>query len=289
MEYLNIHRSDVEGEAMQDATPGAVRAWLFLNTYCVGQENGGRIAGARQWPDRKWLKLCSLSYEDIHGASELWHWDGDDLVMEFYPADQEAEFRAKREGGRLGGKRSGRARKEAAREAQVKGEVEAQLEASSEGEVERKEKERKEKEGKGRERAREGEPLIPTEQEVRTWAELAGVDPEFAAQKWASTNETHGWMKNGRLIDWRSRFKRFWEDDKALWLQWQKNRCAKSYPDGAKNGADEKPAGWKTGDQDWWWTEGLDLIEKAFHGALMGGQQESADRLREILQVRRDA
>jgi hypothetical protein len=296
MEWLNIHRSTVEGEAMQDASAEAVRAWLFLQAYCVGQENGGRIEGAKGWNDRKWLKQCGLSLEAVHQASGLWYWDGEDLHIEFYPLNQEAKFIKNRQTGATGGRRSGEVRRqknlqhrtenEAPAEARVEADGstknEATVEALTEARVERKVKERKVKKGKEREGARE-ENSIPTETDVRTWAVSAGVDPEFAVQKWEATFEAHGWWKNDELIDWRRRFKRYWLEDEVEWQARKKNRAQKSYPDGAP----EKPAGWKEGDERWWWGEEIGLIERTLHGALLGGQEAQANRLREILKIRK--
>lgn len=294
MEWLNIHRSTVEGEAMQDASAAAVRAWLFLNTYCAGQENGGRIEGARGWNDRKWLKQCGLNHEEVDQASTLWRWEGNDLLVEFYPVEQEAKVKKQRRGGSIGGKKrvENARRHQGQPETKLEGEVQGNLEGQLEGEVQRKGREGKEKKGKGKkEDALSDEVLVPSEAEVRTWAEMSDVDPEFAVQKWAATSEAHGWCKNGELIDWQGRFGRYWKEDQVEWQGRQKKNRAQ------KNGAGnlslltssptEKPAGWKEGDQSWWWTEGLELIEKALTGALLGGDPV-AERLREIFRVRKE-
>jgi hypothetical protein len=105
MEWLNIHRRTVKGEMMQDASASAVRAWLFLTAYCARQENGGRIAGAKGWGERKWLRMTGLAVEEVQQGDGLWHWEGEDLVVEFYQLDQEALVRAKRRAGRAGGRR----------------------------------------------------------------------------------------------------------------------------------------------------------------------------------------
>lgn len=280
MEWLNIHRSDVEGEAMQDAPRAQVGTWLFLSIFCAGQENGGRIAGAKGWSDRKWLKVTSLSAEEVQEESGLWHWDGEDLVVEFYPADQEAVVRSKRRGGRAGGKkrvenfRKRKADLEGVPEGVLEGKAKADLEGVVEGDLERKGREGKEKERNEREEPAPGdESLIPTLSEVRTWAEMSAVDPEFAAQKHAATSETHGWVKNGRLIDWRGRFKRYWDEDREGWSRKNKKTAA-------VNGA-SLPT-----DQDWWWTEEVDLVKKALVGAMMAGDEAKGARLKEVLKER---
>lgn len=68
------------------------------------------------------------------------------------------------------------------------------------------------------------EPVVPTLEEVRTWAiGPSGVDPVWAEERWRYTSEVHGWVKNGRLIDWKSRFKRYWEECREAWLRRGKN------------------------------------------------------------------
>lgn len=63
-----------------------------------------------------------------------------------------------------------------------------------------------------------GEGEIPTAAEVRTWAEMSMVDPAYAERKRQQCDEDHGWERNGRLIDWRRRWLRYWSDDRAAWV-----------------------------------------------------------------------
>gem|GEM_PF-1470626 len=75
------------------------------------------------------------------------------------------------------------------------------------------------KEGKGKE-GREStrtDAEIPSIDEVKTWADMSAVEPDYAAAKWADTNEKHGWIVNSRLIDWRQRWLRFWIADREKW------------------------------------------------------------------------
>ena len=82
----------------------------------------------------------------------------------------------------------------------------------------------KEKENLGTgERARAGEASFPpTEADVRAWALVAGVDPDFAAKKWAVVDEAHGWRPNGQRLEWQRRFARYWEEDRKGWEAGQK-------------------------------------------------------------------
>lgn len=286
MEYLNIHVSAIDGEAMQDAEAAEVRTWLFLMRYCAGQENGGRIEGARGWSDRKWLKLASLSTGEVaasKAAQGLWQWEGDDLLVNFYPSEQEKVLKAQRKGGSQGGKVSGRVRRE-----RLRGVVEGEVEGNLQGGVERKGREGKEKEGKGKEAhsvggmaARDGEENVPTVDEVAAWASANEVPEEYAREKWAETGERHGWMQSGRVLDWRRRWKRYWSEDREQWgLKMEKK--ARGGP--RLNGA--RPAGWCAGDQEWWWTEDLGTVDRALTGALLGADEKNAGRLREVITAR---
>ncbi|MDD2766008.1 MAG: hypothetical protein PHE83_18755, partial [Opitutaceae bacterium] len=59
--------------------------------------------------------------------------------------------------------------------------------------------------------------MIPTLEEVRVWASgAAGVDPEWAARKWRWIENSHGWIRNGRLVRWQSMFKADFEEDRVM-------------------------------------------------------------------------
>ncbi len=85
-----------------DASPPHRSTWLLLLRYCIGQENGGTIEGVRAWPDMKCIRLLGLTQSEIQDESDLWGWEGDNLVVEFYPTDKEKSVRAARKNGRNG-------------------------------------------------------------------------------------------------------------------------------------------------------------------------------------------
>jgi hypothetical protein len=68
--------------------------------YCIGQENSGRIVGAVAWTDRKWMQLVYVTRREVGAKSELWRWEGADLVVSFYPIEKQREVEAKRSAGR---------------------------------------------------------------------------------------------------------------------------------------------------------------------------------------------
>ncbi len=74
-----------------------------------------------------------------------------------------------------------------------------------------------------RKRAREGvsqndEASIPTAAEIAWFGRMGAAIPEDYCQHYhAKVSETHGWVKNGRLIDWRRQVVRWWAGDKPTW------------------------------------------------------------------------
>lgn len=89
--------------------------------------------------------------------------------------------------------------------------------------------------------SQDSEPLIPTEAEVRAWAlgSPAAVHPDYAAEKWADTSEKHLWVVKGELIDWKSRWTRWWSTDRPGWIQRRSGVLAKN---GAASGLEDRIA-----------------------------------------------
>lgn len=102
MEWINLHTSTIDSAEFATAEPQDLGTWLKLMRYCVGQENGGVIEGAKKWLARQWSYLVKVEAADVTRESQLWTWDGDDLTVEFYPTKRESEVRAKRKGGLKG-------------------------------------------------------------------------------------------------------------------------------------------------------------------------------------------
>ncbi len=100
MDWMNLHISTLDSAAFKGAEPVDRATWLCLLRFCVGQENGGVIAEAATWGDRKWQQLCGVTKTEALRKCELWAWVGDGLTVAFYPADKEAEVKAKRMAGR---------------------------------------------------------------------------------------------------------------------------------------------------------------------------------------------
>lgn len=108
MNWLNLHVSVLDSEDVCGCEPVERATWLFLLRYCVGQENGGRIANCREWKDRKWQQVVRVTGREVNAECSLWHWDGNDLVVCYYPTEKEDELRKKRETASDNGRKGGR-------------------------------------------------------------------------------------------------------------------------------------------------------------------------------------
>jgi hypothetical protein len=129
MRWLNIEIATLRCPAYIGAEPTERATWLSLLGYCADQENGGRIAECKRWKDRQWQQVCGITQTEAHAVSKLWTWDGDDIVVSFYPLASEAIMQAKREAGRRGGMAS----RKNAKKAQPQAPLGAQLQAVLEG------------------------------------------------------------------------------------------------------------------------------------------------------------
>lgn len=110
MNWLNLEIKTLRSPAYIASDPVGRATWINVLAYSCEQENGGRIAGAKGWKDRTWQQLCGVTRREIGCATQLLHWDGDDLCVIGYPLAKEAEVKARREAGREGGRRSGEVR-----------------------------------------------------------------------------------------------------------------------------------------------------------------------------------
>jgi len=111
MNWINLNVNVLDSEEFLGAEPTERGTWLCLLRYCCGQENGGKIEGANAWKDRKWQQVVRVTLKEVQASCDLWRWEGDDLFVEFYPEDKEAEIRQKRENAKTNGARGGRPKK----------------------------------------------------------------------------------------------------------------------------------------------------------------------------------
>jgi hypothetical protein len=104
MNWINIHTETLRGEEFIGAEPLERATWLNLLGWSCAQENDGIIEDCKSWGNRKWQQLCGVTKEEVDLNSELYHFDGDNLVVNFYPIEQQAAVKAKRASGRKGGR-----------------------------------------------------------------------------------------------------------------------------------------------------------------------------------------
>ena len=79
---------------LQDMTKAQRGLLLSLLCFCGLCRNGGRIKGCRKWPRSKWTKtmqmFCNIS-EEVQKLCNILAWDGDDLLVLAYSAEEERE------------------------------------------------------------------------------------------------------------------------------------------------------------------------------------------------------
>lgn len=104
MNYLNLHTDILRGVEFIGADPVERATWIALLGWCVTQENGGVIANCKSWKSRQWQQLAGVTDEEVKTTSKLYGFEGENLVVNFYPIESEAAVKAKREKGKLGGR-----------------------------------------------------------------------------------------------------------------------------------------------------------------------------------------
>jgi hypothetical protein len=197
MEWLNLHTSILDSPEVIGSDPVDRGTWLMLLRYCIGQENAGKIDACREWKDRKWQQLVRVTKKEVEADSDLWKWEGADLVVAHYPAAKEAEVRTKREIARENGNRGGRPKRtQAATDTQTNVGTEEKPTSVIFAKAE----------GKGREGEGEGEgnnrlfiqkdeaPRRPSLDQAKAAAAQIGISPTVA-DEWWNAREATGWTK----------------------------------------------------------------------------------------------
>ncbi len=104
MNWINLNIDVIRGEEYIDAEPVSRATWISLMAWCCSQENGGVIKDARAWGDRKWQQLCGVTLSEVETTCFLYGFEGDNLVVNFYPLDQELKVQKNRQSGKKGGR-----------------------------------------------------------------------------------------------------------------------------------------------------------------------------------------
>lgn len=222
MEYLNIKLETVGDIRYVGSRPLVRATWLNLLIYCVKQENSGRIVNCASWGDDTWAQIAGLRRKEVHSASQLWDWDGDDLIVWAYPLHNEHVCRVRREVGRSGGKASGESRRSSKEE--PNGEANAEPIGSANGEATLEQKGKvKVKEDNSTTTTTRGAGLNRgcTLDEARDYAvsysrgNAAGIDiPMQVVTQWHDDRESTGWVtvKAGLelpIADWQADLRKF--------------------------------------------------------------------------------
>lgn len=199
MEYINLTITQLNDEAFRRSSLADRGIWLTLLGYCVQQENNGRIAGAKSWTEWDCLQVLGIPRSELDGEHRLWRFDGDDLLVEFYPLAKQREVQAKRRAGRRGGLSSGEA---GAAKSSKHSASSAESSASSTASTERNRK------GKGKEGEEEGKEDGQRPQsleQVKAYAQGIGLG-ESEAEKFFDHFTANGWRQGGRtpLRSWQA-------------------------------------------------------------------------------------
>ena len=102
MEWLKLDLRWIRSPEYIGSDPVGRATWLSLMAFCADKENGGRIQGCEKWPDRMWQQMCGVTLDETRQESDLFTWDGEDLVVTFYPTKTEGIVQSRREAGKAG-------------------------------------------------------------------------------------------------------------------------------------------------------------------------------------------
>ena len=208
MEYINIPLYVIRSNEYIGADPTQRATWLSLVAWSCDQENMGRIAGARSWGDRRWMQSCGVMASEVAESCGLFRWDGDDLVISFYPADAQREIERKREIARANGRKGGRKpTSEPMPETNVGSNVGNQPRIANDAPLE------SEKKGKEKERNREGKtttvddtpeeeppaaPVLPPTPHESFPGLSPGTSPSYDSSAWIALQPLAEWVKTLR-------------------------------------------------------------------------------------------
>lgn len=224
MKWLNLELSTLENDVFGVAETVEVGAWLRLTRYCCGQENGGRIKGARAWDDRKWIVLCRITKAEIDRACPLWAWKGPDLIVNYFPSEHMRTMKRLRSQARDAANsrwEKERARRDAER---MPDGMPAGTKSDASGNAKDKGKSKDKDKGKEKERGRDAHSLVadnpPSPEAVVAYFATSGVPADVAAD-FRCHFAANGW-KQGRagspLVAWEpeaEKWARRWKRDSA--------------------------------------------------------------------------
>lgn len=218
MQWLNLEMSVLENEAFGCAETVDVGIWLRLTRYCCVQENNGRIRGAKEWDDRKWMFLCRLQKPEILRKSALWTWKNEDLVVHHFPLEKLRQVqRLRRQSSEAANSRWRKRDANRHADGMPSGNADHDSGTASRN-AERKGKERKEK---GKRRHLSHEASRPASlQEVVAFFATSNV-PADSAEDFFNHFQANGWTQGGRPEAPLAA----WQPEAQKWIsRWRRDR-----------------------------------------------------------------
>jgi len=94
--WLNIEISKLRAPEYIGHEPPQRAAWIQVLAWCCEQENGGRIPGAAEWGDRRWMQTCGVTRKEVQAAKGLLNFEGDDLTVWGYSTEKQDEVQQRR-------------------------------------------------------------------------------------------------------------------------------------------------------------------------------------------------
>lgn len=195
MRYVNLSVNILTSESFLGSEPIDRATWLCLVRYCCQHETSGIIQGAGSWGDRKWMQLCGITKDEAHRDCLLWYWEGDDLIVQYYPVEQEQAAQARREAGKRYGAGHPKAEQKDSKSSPNR---------SPESPARDKDKDKDKGKDKGK-----GKFEPPTVEQVQTYCRERGnsIDP----QKFVDFYESKNWfVGKNKMQDWKAAV-RTWE------------------------------------------------------------------------------
>lgn len=259
MNYLNLHTDTLKSDEFIGSEPVERATWICLLGWSCSQENSGVIRNCRDWNERKWQQLCGVTHDEVHAQSGLFEFDGDDLIIHYYPIDQEKEVIRKRRVAKKNGKLGGRPKNKKTNVGSKGGsDVGSDVgnqntpisKPTSKSVMKGKERKGKERETPPLPPKGDGDGVSPPKFEIPTLdhaRNFAASDPSMippdCVEAWHDDRTSLGWEKpKGQTVvpikDWRA-------DLRGYGRSWKENRSGK--PDAPKPPPKpvEGPEGWR--------------------------------------------
>jgi hypothetical protein len=102
MEWLKLDLRTIRSPEYIGSEPVERATWINLLAYCADEENSGTITDCLNWPDRMWQQVCGVTKDETRLECALYTWEGDDLVVAFYPVKAEEIVQSRRDAGKAG-------------------------------------------------------------------------------------------------------------------------------------------------------------------------------------------